>query len=63
MASKHEEIVNILTHEGNPNQNDTEIPFHSSQNFYQENKQQEMLMRVLREGRRRLFYTVGENVK
>jgi hypothetical protein len=43
----HEEIFNILSHKGNANQNDTEIPSHTSQNgYHQENKQQQMLVRM-----------------
>jgi hypothetical protein len=38
-------MFNILTHKGNANQNDIEIPSHPSQNGYQqENEQQQMLV-------------------
>jgi hypothetical protein len=37
----------ILSHEENANQNDIEIPSHPSQNGnHQENKQQQMLVRI-----------------
>jgi hypothetical protein len=41
----HEEMFSILNHKRNANQNGAEIPFHSSQNGHQENKQQ-MLVRM-----------------
>jgi hypothetical protein len=34
----HEEIFRILSHKGNANQNYTEIPSHSSQNGYHQEK-------------------------
>jgi hypothetical protein len=34
MANKHEEMLDILGHKGNANQNDIEISPHSSQNGY-----------------------------
>jgi hypothetical protein len=40
-------MFNILSHEGNVNQNHTKIPSHLSQNGnHQENKQQQMLVRM-----------------
>jgi hypothetical protein len=32
MANKHEEMLNIVSHKGNANQNDIEIPSHPSHN-------------------------------
>jgi hypothetical protein len=34
MANEHKEMLNILVHKGNANQNYTEIPPHPSQNGY-----------------------------
>jgi hypothetical protein len=40
-----------LSHKGNANQNDTEIPSHPSQNgYHQENKKQQMLVRIWGKG-------------
>jgi hypothetical protein len=54
-------MFNILSHKGNVNQNDTEIPFHPSQNGYHLEKKQPMLVRM-RRGKKKLLCTVGENV-
>jgi hypothetical protein len=52
----HEETFNILSHQGNANQNDTEIPSHSSQNgSHQEHKQQLMLARMQGVGEKNLY--------
>jgi hypothetical protein len=34
MANKHEEMLNMLGHKGNENQNSPEIPSHPCQNAY-----------------------------
>jgi hypothetical protein len=40
-------MLNILGHKENANQNDIELPPHSSQNgYHQEHKQQQMLARM-----------------
>jgi hypothetical protein len=42
-----EEMVSILNHRGNANKNHTKVPFHPNQNgHHQENKQQQMLVRM-----------------
>jgi hypothetical protein len=44
-------MFNILSHDGNANQNNTEIPPHPSQDdSHQENKQQWMLARMVEWG-------------
>jgi hypothetical protein len=43
----HEEMINILRHKGNANQNDIEsLPPLSQHGYHQENKQQQMLVWV-----------------
>jgi hypothetical protein len=47
----HEEIPNSLSHKGNANQHDTEIPSCASQNGCQkQNNQPQMLMRMWEKG-------------
>jgi hypothetical protein len=48
MANEHmKKVFNIFSHQGNVNQNDTEIPSHPSQNgYHQENKQPQILART-----------------
>jgi hypothetical protein len=53
-------MFNILHHKGNANQNHTEIPSHPSQNGYNQENKQQMLVRVWGEGSP--YNTVGENV-
>jgi hypothetical protein len=53
--------INILSHQGNANQNDIEIPSHPSQNGYQqENEQQQMLVGCWE--RKDSKYIVGKKV-
>jgi hypothetical protein len=42
-----EEMAQILSHKGNTNQNNIEIPSHPNENgMYQESKEQQMLARM-----------------
>jgi hypothetical protein len=57
----HEETFNILSHQGNANQNDTEIPSHSNQNG---NHQEKPTKTNTGEnvGKKAPLYTVGGSV-
>jgi hypothetical protein len=57
-------MFSVLRHNGNANQNDTESPAHPSQNGnYQENKQQQILVRMPGVGWGKApLSTVGRNV-
>jgi hypothetical protein len=53
-------MFNIFIHKGNANQNSTEIPFYPSQHgYHQENKQQQILVRMQGRGNP---YSLGRNV-
>jgi hypothetical protein len=44
-------MSNLISHEGNTNQNNTVIPSHPSQNgYHQDNKQQQMLVKMQTKG-------------
>jgi hypothetical protein len=54
-------MLNISDHKGNANQNHIKIPPHSCENgYYQEHKQQQMLVRMW--GKKEPLYTVSKNV-
>jgi hypothetical protein len=51
MAKKHlKEILSILSHQGNANQNDSEIPPYNQNGWDQKLKQHHMLVRMWRKG-------------